>query len=105
MSHQVELIAAGLANRRPYAGQPRYTVEEMGDSPRPHQTVSDLIAPLPGVGHTSALGIAIETNTDEDTAQAAIDAAGVKPAHIEPTGEQMYLDEQAAPIVAALKAK
>jgi len=97
MSHQVEQIAAGLASRRPYAGQPRYTVEEMGASPQ----ANDLSTALPRTGHVSAMGIALAAGVSEQEAEAAIKAAGIEVDHSD-AGTRMYAIADVIAIVKAL---
>jgi len=89
---QVEQAAAALARTRSYEMTPRYSTLDLSTSPG-------------SIGHTSALGISIETGADETTAQSALDDAGIAVDHIEQDGEQMYRDSDTAAVVAALKAK
>jgi len=94
LKSQVAEAAAALTRTRSYAATPGYCGIDLSD-----------LSASPGINHTSALGISLAAGCDESTAQAAIDAAGVRPTHTEQSGEQMYLDSDTAPIVAALKAK
>jgi len=100
MSHQVEQIAAGLASRRPYAGQPRYTVEEMGASPHTSD-LSDTSTALPRTGHVSALGVALAAGVSEQEAEDAIKAAHIEADHIDGT-TPMYAIADVIAIVKAL---
>jgi len=101
----VEKMAAGLANRRPYGDspRPRQTVEEPSALPQVTD-ISDLSTALPRTGHVSAMGIALAAGTSEREAESAIKGIGIEVDHIDGT-TPMYSVESVIGIVKALEAK